>query len=46
MIDMMLVVEKGWNKTESNSKVVTPSDEAFGIFYWNIILTIYLLLMC
>ncbi len=28
----MSVVEKGWNKTESYSKVVTPSDEAFGIF--------------
>jgi len=32
MVDMMSVVEKGWNKTESYSKVVTPSDEAFGIF--------------
>jgi len=32
MIDMMAVVEKAWNKTGSYSKVVTPSDEAFGIF--------------
>ena len=32
MIDIMSVVEKGWNKTGSYSKVVTPSDEAFGLF--------------
>jgi len=32
MIDMTEVVEKAWNKTGSYSKVVTPSDEAFGIF--------------
>jgi len=32
MIDMMAVVEKAWNKTGSYSKVVTPSDKAFGIF--------------
>ncbi len=32
MIDIMSVVEKGWNKTGSYSNVVTPSDEAFGLF--------------
>jgi len=32
IIDIMSVVAKGWNKTESYSKVVTPSDKAFGIF--------------
>jgi len=32
MVEMMSVVEKGWNKTESYSKVVTPADKAFGIF--------------
>ncbi len=32
MIDMMVVVEKAWNKTGSYSKVVTPSDETCCIF--------------
>jgi len=32
MIDIMSVVEKGWNKTGSYSKVATASNEAFGIF--------------